>query len=76
MCEAWCLDGICFMVYALWICIVRMWEHSSRDGNGKDVDIDVQKYLRAAGIFQVVSGHQVCVCVNVCARMRVCKLCA
>jgi len=55
-----------------------MWEPSSRNGNGKHVNIDVQQYLLAAGISQVVSGHQVyvCVCVNVCAPMRVCKLCA
>ena len=55
-----------------------MWEPSSRNGNGKHVDIDVQKYLLAAGISQVVSGHQVyvcvcmCVCVCVCVCQRVC----
>jgi hypothetical protein len=38
--------------------------HSSRNGNGNHVNIDVQKYLLAAGISQVVSGHHVCVCVS------------
>ena len=46
--------------------------HLSRNGNGKHVDIDVQKYLLAAGISQVVSGHQVCVCVCVCVCARAC----
>ena len=45
-----------------------MWEPSSRNGNGKHVDIEVQKYLLAAEISQVVSGHQVCVCMCVCVR--------
>ena len=49
-----------------------MWEPSSRNGNGKHVNIDVQKYLLAAGISQVVSGHHVCVCVCVCVCTSVC----